>query len=176
MSIYNESKKRKREKNQKINKKKDDELELPYLPVEIWIKIASYGSLQLWHDMALAIPGLGRYSLQFHVQERMKAKFVKKMETLWYGGKRVYWLLPNGKLHSPNDNQPAYISYDICGLKIYEWWYKYGKTQNHKENDESINIGYYENGSKKYERWCMDGKMHGLVENQLSGMAHHVCF
>ena len=139
----------------KENKKNDD---LPYLPLEIWMKIASSGSPQLWHDMTLAITGLGRYSLRSHVQQRMKAKFVKRMESLWYGGRRICWKLPNGTLHSPNDDQPAEIEYDNNGLEIYEEWYKDGTK--HRENDHPASIEYYANGSKRYEEWYKDGKIH----------------
>ncbi len=132
---------------------------LYYLPLELWIKIASTSS-KSWWLFTLAIPQLGRYSLQPHVQKRMKSKFVKKTETFWDYIRVAFWELPNGgKLHSPNSDQPAYIQYYANGSKEYEHWYKDGKL--HRENDQPALIVYYsseEGGSRKYENWYKDGK------------------
>ncbi len=153
-------KKRKIEEGKKEKEKKDDKLELPYLPIEIWIKIASSGSPQLWYNMALAIPGLGRYSLRPHIQQRMKAKFVKKtIETCYYGYTNVQWRLPNGKLHSPTDDQPAFIQYYQNKSKWYEEWCKDGKLHR-LVNDQPAKINYYDNGPKESEWWYVDGISH----------------
>ncbi len=130
---------------------------IPYLPLEILNQIASSGSSQLWYNMALALPPLGRYSLRSYVQERMKAKFLKKiMKTLWNGRRVVRWILPNGKYHSPND-EPAWIMYYENGsLKRGERWYKDGKK--HRENNQPAWIIYNPNGSKECEAWYKGGK------------------
>ena len=110
--------------------------------------------------MVLALPPLGRYSLKSYVQERMKTKFVKKtIKTFWDGGRIVCWKLPNGKLRSPNDGQPARIEYiEGWPTRYYEEWYKDGKY--HRENDQPARIVYHENGSKRYEGWYKDDEPH----------------
>ncbi len=138
----------------------EEDTVIPYLPLEILSQIASSGSPQLWYNMALALPPLGRYSLRSHVQKRMKSKFVKKItEPTWDGVRVMSWRLPGGKLHSPNDDQPAWIRYHENGeSKEWEGWYKDGKL--HRENDHPARIEYYENGFKMFDFWYKDGKRH----------------
>ena len=142
------------------------------LPLEMWVMMGEIGGPEVWRVLTLAIPNMGRYSLNEKVQIRTKNIFLKESielkETYYnYFHKTIRYKLPNGELHDPlsNDNgdeESAYMKYSKRQVEddyklIEKKWYKNGEK--HRE-DGPARIRYYENGNKDEEEWLKDNKTH----------------
>ncbi len=143
------------------------------LPLELWVIIGEIGGPEIWRILTLAIPNMGRYSLNEKVQIRMKNMFLKKSIEIKCGDiarilgisyEIISYKLPNGELHNPLNNDIAYMKYIKRELEgenyklIVKKWYKNGKR--HREDGPAKIKYYYKNGNKSKEQWYKNDKRH----------------
>ncbi len=153
------------------------------LPLELWVMVGEVGGPEVWRILTLAIPNMGRYSLNENVQIRMKTMFLTKSIEMEKGvGGNIYQItsykLPNGELHNTNE-EPACTSHLLATIGEHfgelhneesactgvgehlilnsKRWYRNGKL--HREN-KSAWVEYHENGNKIKEEWYKDDKSH----------------
>ena len=133
----------------------------PYFPLELWIKIAS-NSPEAWRLLTLAIPILGRWSLQPHIIIRMKKLFTK-YTTRKDGWDRLIeeWKLPDGTYYRELDLPTCVYHYSLKNdgvdtISIKCWYTKHGDL--YRIVDKPAEVWYRISGNILKEIWYSNGK------------------
>ncbi len=131
------------------------------LPLEIWILIAEVGPWA-WRLLTLAIPNVGRYSLNKNVQRKMMKMFTHLGIHNGLDYYINYYKLPNKDSH--REDGPAIIIKlkHSDSLRLQEWFYM-GKRQRFPFTNDKPSVIYYygsKDGLKVNEIFHKNGVIH----------------